>query len=70
MNVKAHSSVLAQAAKDLNAAWLDARASWRDAQAAEFQQTYLDPLPAQIAKSREALEELDRFLRKVRTECE
>jgi uncharacterized protein YukE len=64
------SSTLAQIAKDLSSEWEETQAHWRDAKAAEFQREYLDELPALIAKSREALEELDRFLRKVRSACE
>jgi hypothetical protein len=64
------SSTLAQAAKNLSAAWQEAQAHWRDAKAGEFQREYLEPMPALIGKSREALEELDRVLRKIRSDCE
>ena len=70
MSAKGCSSTLAQAGKDLNVEWLEAKLHWRDAKAAEFQRTYLDELPALIAKSREAMEELDGVLRKVRSACE
>ena len=70
MSAKGCSSTLAQTAKDLTAAWHETQAHWRDAKAAEFQRDYLEALPSLIAKSREALEELDRFLRKVRSDCE
>ena len=70
MSAKGCSSTLAQTAKDLRAGWEETRAHWRDAKAAEFQRDHLDALPSVIAKSREAMEELDRFLRKVRSDCE
>jgi len=56
--------------KTLSAAWQEVQAHWRDAKAAEFQREYLDELPALVGKSREALEELDRVLKKVRSDCE
>ncbi len=46
------------------------KAPWPPEIAAEFEREYLDELPALVAKSREALEELERFLRKVRSACE
>jgi len=70
MSAKGCSSTLAQAGKDLHAQWLDAKLHWRDAKSAEFQRTYLDELPALIGKAREAMDEVDEFLRKVRTACE
>jgi hypothetical protein len=70
MSARGCSSTLAQVGKDLSLEWQEAKAHWRDAKAGEFEREYLDELPALIAKSREALEELDRFLRKVRADCE
>ena len=70
MSAKGCSSTLAQVGKDLSVEWLDAKLHWRDAKAREFEQKYLDELPALIAKARESMEELDVFLRKVRSECE
>jgi hypothetical protein len=70
VSAKGCSSTLAQSAKNLSAAWQEAQAHWRDAKAAEFQREYLDEIPALIGKSREALEELERVLRKVRSDCE
>jgi uncharacterized protein YukE len=70
MSVKGCSSTLAQAGKELAAEWEEARAHWRDAKAAEFQREYLDALPGLIAKCRESIDEIDAFLRKVRSDCE
>jgi hypothetical protein len=70
MSAKGCSSTLAQVGKDLAVEWQEAKAHWRDAKAVEFEQRYLNELPALIAKSREAMEELDRFLRQVRSDCE
>jgi hypothetical protein len=70
VSAKGCSSTLAQSAKNLSAGWQEAQAHWRDAKAAQFQREYLDAIPALVGKSREALEELDRILRKVRSDCE
>ncbi len=70
MSASGCSSTLAQVGKNLSSEWQETKARWRDAKAAEFEREYLDELPALIARSREAMEELDRFLRKVRSACE
>lgn len=70
MIFKGCASTLAQAGKNLSTEWQEAQAHWRDAKAAEFQREYLDPLPPQLARAVETLEELDRLLGKVRNECE
>ncbi|MGH8046659.1 MAG: hypothetical protein ACREKL_05400 [Chthoniobacterales bacterium] len=70
MSAKGCSSTLAQSAKNLSAEWQETQVHWRDAKAAQFQREYLDELPSLIGKSREALDELDRLLRKVRSDCE
>lgn len=70
MNTRAAAANLAQATKDLTAAWQRAKESWRDAKALEFEGKYLDPLPTYVARSATALEELDALLRKVKADCE
>jgi hypothetical protein len=70
MSARGCSSTLAQTGKNLSLAWQETKAAWRDTKATEFEREYLDSLPSLIAKSRESLEELDRFLRKVRNACE
>ncbi len=70
MSARGCSATLAQVGKDLAQEWQHAKIHWRDMKASEFERNYLDELPSLIGKSREALEELDRFLRKVRSDCE
>ena len=70
MSMKGCSSTLAQSAKNLAVEWQDAKAHWRDTKALEFEREHMNELPSLVAKSREAMEELDRFLRKVRNDCE
>ncbi len=70
MIIKGCASSLAQASKDLSIEWTETKAHCRDAKAREFAGEYLDEIPAQIAKAVEAMGELERALRKVRSECE
>jgi hypothetical protein len=70
MICKGCASTLAQAGRNVSTEWQEAQAHWRDAKAAEFQREYLDPLPPQLARAQETLEELHRLLGKIRSECE
>ncbi len=70
MIIKGCASSLAHASKNLSREWRETEGHWRDAKAREFEREYLADIPAQIAKAVEAMEELDRVLRKVRSECE
>ena len=60
---------LAQATKDLLAAWQRTREQWQDAKAQEFADQYLTELPAHVNRSAAAAEALDDLLRKVRSDC-
>lgn len=70
MIVKGCASTLAQAGKSLSVEWQETKTCWRDAKAEEFERKYVDPLPALIARSMEAIDDLDRFLERVRSDCE
>ncbi|MDD5200283.1 MAG: hypothetical protein PHC88_10840 [Terrimicrobiaceae bacterium] len=70
MSVNGCASTLAQAGKSLSIEWQETKIQWRDAKAQEFERQYLDALPVLIAKSMEAIDDLDRFLEKVRCDCE
>lgn len=70
MNTRTSASNLAQAMKDLSVEWQQTRAEWRDAKAIEFDDTYLEILPQQIARATAAIEEIETLLKKVRRDCE
>lgn len=70
MSTRAAASALSQIARELSAVWEDTKLHWRDAKAAEFQREYLDALPPLVARSVEAMEDLDKCLRQIRNECE
>lgn len=70
MIIKSCASSLAQAAKDLSVEWRETQDHWRDAKAREFGERFIDPVPPQVARALEAMEELDRILRRIRSECE
>jgi hypothetical protein len=70
MNTRTSAANLAQAMKELTLEWQETRAQWRDAKAIEFDNTYLEILPQQVARATAAMEELEALLKKVRRDCE
>jgi len=70
MNTRTSAANLAQAMKNLSVDWQQTRAEWRDAKAIEFDDTYLEVLPQQVARATAAIEELETLLKKVRRDCE
>ena len=70
MNTRTSAANLAQAMKELSLEWQQTRAEWRDAKAIEFDDTYLEVLPQQVARATAAMEELEALLKKVRRDCE
>lgn len=70
MSTRAAASALAQITKELSAEWQETKLHWRDAKAGEFEREYLDALPSLVTRSVEAMDDLDRCLRQIRSECE
>lgn len=64
------SAGLDDAVKQLNLAWQRTRQDWADVKSAQFEETYLEKLPALTSQARVHIEELDLLLRKIRKDCE
>jgi hypothetical protein len=63
-------SNLLQAARILNIEWEKTKTYWRDVKSQEFEHTYLEDLPVQVASATNAMEEIDLLLKRVRSDCE
>lgn len=70
MSTQGSASNLAQAARILNLEWEKTKTYWRDVKSQEFEHTYLEDLPGQVASATAAMEEMDLLLKKVRSDCE
>jgi hypothetical protein len=70
MSIRVSASNLSQSAKQLAAEWQQAKQSWHDVKSQEFEETYLEILPHAISRATIVIEELDKILRKVRSDCE
>jgi hypothetical protein len=70
MNTQGSASQLESAWRDLAAAWQHTTDDWRDVKAQEFEARFLEKLPALLGGARQAIEEIDILLRKMRHDCE
>ena len=70
MSAKESGANLVQALKELNLKWNEARSHWHDHKALQFQRDYLDDLPDHVQRTMGVMQEIDVFLKRVRSECE
>lgn len=70
MSIKASAGNIGQAVKNLMLEWDQTRSSWNDAKAQEFGKKFLDDLPGHVVRATSVMEELDKLLNKVRSDCE
>lgn len=70
MSTRVSSTNFEEAVKKLSVEWQETRGYWMDAKSLEFERDYLAEIPNLVSQARTAAEELDVFLRKVRSACE
>ncbi len=70
MSTRASAANLVQAAKDLSLQWQQTKSYWNDIKSQEFEQTYLESLPEDVARAVSVMTDLDELIRKVRKDCE
>ena len=70
MSARVSGANLVQAMKDFSLEWDQVKSHWRDAKSHEFERTYLEHLPREVARAVSVIEEIDAVLRKVRSDCE
>ena len=68
--MKASGSRLAGLTKELRAQWQDTKNYWKDAKSQEFEHRYMDELLASVDRTVTVMEQLDKLLTKIRTDCE
>ncbi|MBN2507795.1 MAG: hypothetical protein JXQ71_13990 [Verrucomicrobia bacterium] len=70
MNLNATGKSLVVLTKDLSLLWEQTQASWHDARSREFERQYLAELLASVDHALPVLEQLDKVIAKVRSDCE
>jgi len=68
--MNANGTRLAGITKDLWNQWQDTKNYWRDSKSEEFQHKYLDELMSSVDKTVAVIEQIDKLIAKIRTDCE
>jgi hypothetical protein len=70
MSLSANRSQLAAITKALSMNWQQTEEYWRDAKSQEFKHEYLDELFDSVDSTVAVMDQLDKLLNKIRTDCE
>jgi hypothetical protein len=70
MSLSANRSQLAAITKALSMDWKQTQEYWRDAKSQEFQREFLDELFDGVDSAVAVMEQLDKVLNKIKTDCE
>ena len=68
--MKTSSARLAGLTKELHAQWQDTKHYWKDAKSQEFERRYMEELLASVDRAVTVIEQLDKLVTKIRTDCE
>ncbi len=70
MSIAANGKSLVMATRELSQKWVVTRDCWRDAKSEEFERKYLAELTASVDKAAAVIDQLDKLVMKVRSDCE
>lgn len=70
MNIGTDGRVISTATKELSLKWQQTKDSWRDAKSHEFEQKYMNELIGSVDRAVAVLDELDKVVARIRSECE
>ena len=68
--MKASGNRLAGITKELRAQWQDTKSYWKDAKSLEFEHRYMEELLASVDRAVTVIEQLDKLITKIRSDCE
>lgn len=70
MSLRANGSKLQAVTRELANQWHLTREYWRDVKSLEFEQKYMAELLAGVDRALTVIEQLDRIVTKIRSDCE
>jgi hypothetical protein len=70
MNLSGNRGRLTGLTRDLSIQWDETKNYWLDAKSQEFEQRFMTELLAHTSRAVTVLEQLDKLLQKVRSDCE
>lgn len=70
MSLTANRARLSALTKSLLVEWDQTKETWRDAKSQEFEHRYLEELRSNVERASVIIEQLDKLVTKVRSDCE
>lgn len=70
MSLGTNKTKLVAVTKELTLKWEQTKEYWRDAKSQEFEQKYIEELKASVDRAVTVLDQLDKLVTKVRSDCE
>ena len=70
MSLAADKAQIIALTRDLVNQWELTHETWRDAKALEFQRQYIEELLANVEKATTVIDDLDKLIAKIRSDCE
>ena len=70
MNLSGSRGRLTALTRDILLSWEETKAHWHDAKSEEFEKRFMAELAAHSSRAVSVMEELDKVLHKVRSDCE
>jgi hypothetical protein len=70
MSMTANKSRLSGLTKEILLKWQETRESWQDAKSVEFERQYIAELAADVDSAAAVIEQLDKLLAKLKSDCE
>jgi hypothetical protein len=69
-HISANGRLVAAATKDLMRNWAATKESWSDAKALDFEQRFLSELMSSVDHAAPVFEDLEKLIKKIRSDCE
>ena len=70
MSMTSNRTRLMTVSRELSAQWVQTKACWRDARCAEFEREYMDELQSSVDTAVQVIEQLDKLVSRIRSDCE
>ena len=70
MSLSANKARLQAVTRDLSSQWHQTKDHWQDVKAQEFEHKYLEDLFASVDAATEVIDQLDKVIARIRSDCE
>jgi hypothetical protein len=70
MSLLANKARIVAATQELRVKWMQTKETWRDDKSREFEAKYIEPLAGGVTAATEVIDQLEKLMNKVRSDCE